>query len=107
MVRFLGAATAAAVALLFAQTYTPGAQSLTFVSTVDDSDQPYALYLPREFEPAKKYPLVISLHAEESNHRLNLMQVLGQGNRFADGSRVPLNYLRPARDVEFIVASPL
>jgi fermentation-respiration switch protein FrsA (DUF1100 family) len=107
MVRLLGAGAAAAAVLLFAQTYTPGAQSLKFVSTVDESEQPYALYLPRDFEPEKKYPLVISLHSEESNHRLNLMQVLGQGNRFANGGRVPLNYLRPARDVEFIVASPL
>ncbi len=100
----LGAATAAVLA---AQTYTPGPQTLTFVSSVDDSEQPYALYLPKSFDPQKKYPLVVSLHAEDSNHRLNLIQLFGQGNRFNDGGRVPFTYFQPARDVDFIIACPL
>jgi len=96
----------AAAAVLIAQSYTPGPQTLTFVSPIDDSEQPYALYLPKSFNPEKKYPLVVCLHAEESNHRLNLMQLFGQGNRFNDG-RLPLSSFHPAREVDFIVACPL
>ena len=33
--------------------------------------------------------------------------MLGQANRFADGARVPLNYLRTVRGIEFVIASPL
>ncbi|PWT98800.1 MAG: phospholipase [Terriglobia bacterium] len=93
--------------LLFAQTYPPGPQTITFISSVDGSEQPYALYLPRPFDLRKRYPLLISLHAEESNHRLNLIQLFGQTNRFGDAARIPLASFHPVRDVEMIVASPL
>jgi hypothetical protein len=43
---------AVATATLAAQLYQPGPQVLTFLSDADDSDQPYALYLPRNFDPA-------------------------------------------------------
>jgi pimeloyl-ACP methyl ester carboxylesterase len=97
-----GFALLLAVAALRAQT---GPQVLTVVSTVDGSQQPYALYLPRTYDPAKQYPLLLSLHSEESNHRLNLSQVLGIVGRGAtgeDGARFP-----PLRDTGFIVACPL
>jgi predicted peptidase len=72
--RAAGAAMLLAAAVLRAQA---GPQVLTVVSTVDGSLQPYALYLPPGFDPQKEYPLLLSLHSEESNHRLNLSQVLG------------------------------
>src|SRR5581483_3612771 len=65
----------------FGQTLPPGPQVLTFFSDVDDSDQPYAICLPRNFKADKKYPLVVSLHGAASNHRLNLRRVFGQSNR--------------------------
>ena len=55
----------------------PGAQPLTFVSSVDGTTQQYALYMPHPIPPGEKYPLVITLHAEESNERQNLRQVFG------------------------------
>jgi len=102
-----GGALGMTAACLLAQSYTPGPQFLTFLSSVDDSQQPYALYLPASFDPGRRYPLVISLHSEDSNHRLNLMQVLGQGNRIADLARATANYSRLARNPEYIIASPL
>jgi poly(3-hydroxybutyrate) depolymerase len=54
-----------------AQGIRTGPQLTTFHSDVDNSNQPYALYVPKSFTPDKKYPLVISLHQEDSNHRLN------------------------------------
>jgi len=101
-----------AVALLlaataFAQSYTPGPQVLTFVSSVDDSEQPYALYLPRAFEPQKAYPLVVGLHGQGSNHRLNLRRLFGKGNIPGETDLAASRYFPRVRDVDFIVASPL
>jgi poly(3-hydroxybutyrate) depolymerase len=89
------------------QVYRPGPQVVTFLSEVDDSDQPYGLYLPRTFTPAKKYPLVISLHGAGSNHRLNLRRVFGQGNRPGESDPEATRYFPPLKDVDYIVASPL
>lgn len=66
---------------LMAQPYPSGPRVLTFISDVDDSTQPYGLYLPRNFDASRKYPLVISLHADGSNHRLDLRWVFGIKNR--------------------------
>lgn len=105
-------AAACALALLAcfiaaAQTYTTGPQVLTFFSDVDDSDQPYALYLPKSFDPAKTYPLVISLHGAGSNHRLNLRRVFGQGNRPGETDGEASRYFPRLQEVDYIVASPL
>jgi pimeloyl-ACP methyl ester carboxylesterase len=118
-----------AAAVLSAQTLKPGPQSLTILSTVDDTDQPYALYLPLHFDPARKYPLVISLHDEASNHRLNLSRLFGIPNRIRQTSfAAPKGLSRPLPvsgviretdaqaangpfqpfpNVDFIVAAPL
>jgi hypothetical protein len=68
-------------------------QVLTF-RAVDGSEQPYAVYAPK-IEAGKTYPLVISLHMEQSTHRLNLRQVLG-------GDQV-----RPMAHPDAVVACPL
>jgi len=94
------------IAASFGQTYTPGPQVFTFWSNVDDSDQPYAVYVPKGFDPAKKYPLVISLPGAYSNHRLNLRRVFGQGNRLRESDAEASRYFPPLRDVDYIVASP-
>lgn len=101
LLSFLGLA-----AVLSAQSYVPGPQVLTFFSDVDDSDQPYALYLPRDFNASKRYPLVISLHGAWSNHRLNLKRVFGKGNLPGESDVLATRYFQQFRDVEFIVASP-
>jgi len=51
-----------------AQRLPAGPQVLTFFSDVDDSEQPYGLYLPKNYDEKKKYPLVIMLHGAQSNH---------------------------------------
>ncbi|HET7716809.1 MAG TPA: hypothetical protein VFK86_14385, partial [Bauldia sp.] len=89
------------------QALKPGPQVLTFLSGVDDTDQPYGLYLPANFDPARKYPLVISLHGAGSNHRLNLRRVFGRGNLPGETDAEATRYFPTLRDVDYIVASPL
>ncbi len=101
-----GVALAAIVAHAVAQPLPSGAQMATFLSQVDDSNQPYALYVPPTLDRARKYPLVISLHAEDSSPQICLLRVFGQTTRLADGSLSPLRFFR-ARDVDVIVACPL
>jgi dienelactone hydrolase len=90
-----------------AQSYPPGPQVLTFRSDFDDSDQPYALYLPPHFDSARRYPLVLSLHMEESNHRLNLRHVFGRGNAGNETEGEASRRFPVLPEVDFIVACPL
>jgi len=70
-----------AAALSLSAQPQPQLQSPTFTSTVDGSEQPYALYVPSNLDASQKYPLVVSLHSEDSNYRLALRQLLGPPNR--------------------------
>jgi poly(3-hydroxybutyrate) depolymerase len=90
-----------------AQVVQTGPRVLTFLSDVDGTDQPYALYLPTHFDPARKYPLLISLHGEGSDHRLELRRVFGTGDRPGEVEALASRRLAPLPDVGFIVAAPL
>ncbi len=90
----------------FGQQLASGPQVLTFFSEVDDTDQPYAIYLPPNFDAARKYPLVISLHGAGSNHRLNLRRVFGKSNAPEESDVEASRYFPEWEDVDFIVASP-
>jgi dienelactone hydrolase len=96
-----------AALVLSAQNWTPGPQVVTFLSPIDDTDQPYALYLPKDYSPSKKWPLVVSLHGAGSNHRLNLRRVFGKGNRPGENDAVATRHFPPFPEVPVIVASPL
>jgi poly(3-hydroxybutyrate) depolymerase len=94
--------------LLAGQTYAPGPQVRVFISDVDGNAQPYGLYLPRDFDASRSYPLVISLHSEGSNHRLDLRRVFGLGNLFRQTDAEAANGpFPPFPNVDFIVACPL
>jgi predicted esterase len=99
---------AAIVSLLAGQTYAPGPQVQIFISTVDGNAQPYGLYVPRDFDASRTYPLVISLHSEGSNHRLDLRRVFGRGNLFRQTDAEAANGpFPPFPNVDYIVAAPL
>jgi len=100
-----------------AQRLKPGPQDLSFFSSVDETDQPYAVYIPKNFNESKKYPLVVFLHGAWSNHRLGLRRVFGQGNiagtDFTTPNRVVVEtdleatrYFPELKDVNYIVAAP-
>jgi pimeloyl-ACP methyl ester carboxylesterase len=101
-----------------AQKLKPGPQDLTFFSKVDETNQPYSVFIPENFDETKKYPLVIFLHGAWSNHHLGLRRVFGQGNiqgtDFAKPGVIPIEsdleatrYWPKFKDVNYIVAAPL
>lgn len=57
-----------------------GPQVLNFHSEADDTEQPYAIYIPTDFDESKSYPVVIMLRGAGSNHRLALRRVFGKTN---------------------------
>ncbi len=99
------------------QKLKPGPQDLSFFSSVDETDQPYAVYIPKNFDESKKYPLVVFLHGAMSNHRLGLRRAFGQGNiqgeDFIKPGFVPVEtdlevtrYFPVLKDIDYIVAAP-
>lgn len=91
----------------FAQKLNTGPQVLTIFSNVDDSEQPYGLYLPKHFNPARKYPLVVMLHGAWSNHRLALRRVFGKSNQDCETDVEATRYFPKWKDISYIVATPL
>uniref|UniRef100_Q01ZA0 Peptidase-like protein n=1 Tax=Solibacter usitatus (strain Ellin6076) TaxID=234267 RepID=Q01ZA0_SOLUE len=83
-----------------------GQSTVTFHSSIDGSEQPYALYAPKALDTARRYPLVISLHAEESNHVANLKHIFGVPTRYGETGLQTLTTLPALRDVGFLVACP-
>ena len=77
-----------------------------YVSRVDGSLQPYAIYVPLGYDSARSYPLVISLHGGGSNHVLNLRRVFGRGNKPDEPDSEAMKYFPPLPDADIIVASP-
>jgi poly(3-hydroxybutyrate) depolymerase len=102
-----GAVFVAIACTLAGSAIQPGPQVATFSSDVDGTDQPYGLYVPRNFDPAKKYPLVVSLHGAWSNHRLNLRRVFGMGNRPGESDLDATRYFPQLPEVDYFVAAPL
>jgi pimeloyl-ACP methyl ester carboxylesterase len=90
-----------ALAALFAQP-----EALSYRSPVDNSDQPYALYLPKSMDRGRKYPLVIGLHEEDSNHAMCLRHLFGVIGRLGETGLQQLTSFPPMRDQDFIVVCP-
>lgn len=94
------------VVTAIAQTWRPGPQVASFHSAIDDSEQPYALYVPPQYDPSRRYPLVIALHGAGSDHRLNLRRVFGRGNAPGESEVEATRYFPPLPEVDYLVASP-
>lgn len=85
--------------MLTAQKYKPGPQDLVFFSKVDETNQPYSIYIPKNYDENKKYPLVIFLHGIMSNNRLGLMRLFGVGNTQGPDFQTP-GFVPPVTDLE-------
>lgn len=89
-----------------AQIFKTGPQVATFYSEIDDSEQPYGLYIPQKYNPAMKYPLVIMLHGATSNHRLALRRVFGKPNLPGQPDAEASRFFPEWKDIDYIVATP-
>jgi predicted esterase len=103
---FLTAGIFGSAFIVTGQVVRTGPQVATFYSEIDDSEQPYGLYVPLGYDAQKSYPLVIMLHGAMSNHRLALRRVFGKSNlpgqNDAEASRVFPKW----KDIGYIVATP-
>jgi len=104
MTRTLAAGLLAITAAAVAQ--TAGPRLATFRSSADGTEQPYALYVPPAFDAARRWPLVVSLHAEETDHRINLRQILGAPSRTGEMAPADMRY-GPAHETPYFIVSPL
>src|ERR671912_790804 len=87
--------------IVHAQKLPAGPQVLTFFSDTDDTEQPYGLYLPKNFDENKKYPLVIMLHGAGSNHRLSLRRVFGKSNAEGETDVEATRYFPESADLDY------
>ena len=94
------------IAALVAQSDLPGPRAVSYQSPVDGTTQPYALYLPKPLNGARKHPLVIALHEEESNHVVALKHLFGLPNRYGETGLQALTTFPVLPDVDYIVACP-
>lgn len=89
-----------------AQKLPSGPQVVTFYSDIDDTEQPYGLYIPKNYDPNKKYPFIMMLHGAGSNHRLELKRVFGKSNTPGETDVEASRYFPEWKDVDYIVAVP-
>ncbi len=83
-----------------------GVMVKAYRSDLDNTLQPYALYLPRDYTPSRSYPLLVSLHGATSNHRINIRRVFGFGNRPGESDYEATRNEVDFPQVGFIVVSP-
>ena len=88
------------------QTLPAGPQVMTIHSDVDDTEQPYGLYIPKNFDANKTYPLVVMLHGAGSNHRLALRRVFGKSNAPGETDVEVSRTFPQFKDVNYIVVAP-
>ena len=103
--RRLGSALVLSLLLCHAASWTSGPQITTFPSDVDDTDQPFGLYVPKDYDPGRKYPLILMLHGTLSDHRTDLKRLFGKpiiSNDFRGASGMWPRF----REVDFIVITP-
>jgi hypothetical protein len=73
----------------------------------DGTLQPYALYVPRDYDPGRAWPLVVALHGAHSNHRHMLRRVFGLENRPGEIDEEASRNELPFPDVPALVVAPL
>jgi predicted esterase len=83
-----------------------GAFTKAYRSEVDDTLQPYALYVPPAYDPAKAWPLVVGLHGSGSNPLLHRRRLFGLGNAPGEGDYEAIRRDVPFPEVGFIVLAP-
>jgi len=96
----------AAAVFVVAQPERGGARLAKFHSTADGTEQEYTFYVPRSYDPSRKYPLVVALHEEDSNHIAELKRIFAVPGRYGETALQTLMTMPSLPDVEYIVVCP-
>jgi dienelactone hydrolase len=83
-----------------------GAFTKAYRSEVDGTLQPYGLYVPPSYDPAKAWPMMVSLHGATSNHLLNRRRVVGLGNEPGEQDYDAIRTDVTFPDLGFVVLTP-
>ncbi len=83
-----------------------GAMVKAYRADWDGTLQPYALYVPRDYDPKKAWPLIVALHGAYSNPVHNLRRVFGLDNRPGESDDEAARNPLPLPDVPALVVSP-
>jgi poly(3-hydroxybutyrate) depolymerase len=83
-----------------------GAFTKAYRSEADGTLQPYALYVPPSYDPAKAWPMMVGLHGSGSNHLLHRRRVFGLGNAPGEDDYEAIRTDVSYPDVGFIVLAP-
>jgi dienelactone hydrolase len=87
--------------------YARGALVKAYRADWDGTLQPYALYVPRDYDARRAWPLVVALHGAHSNHRHMLRRVFGLDNRPGETDEEASRNEVPFPDVPALVVAPL
>ena len=83
-----------------------GAFTKAYRSEIDGTLQPYGLYVPPSYDPAKAWPMVVGLHGSGSNHLLHRRRLFGLGNASGEQDYDAIRTDVAFPDVGFVVLSP-
>ena len=96
----------AAALLAIAQPQRGGPRLAAFQSSADGSRQEYAVYAPPGYDPARRYPLILALHEEDSNHIAELKHIFALPARYGESPLQNLMTLPVLPNLDFVVACP-
>ncbi|AKF07082.1 extensin family protein [Sandaracinus amylolyticus] len=77
-----------------------------YVSPVSETRQGYAIYLPPNYDPSRRYPLLIMMHGGSSNGNLFLGVVMGNNMDWLTYSQHLWDEYEPRWSPEWIVVAP-
>ena len=83
-----------------------GAMVKAYRSEWDGTLQPYAIFVPRDYDSRFAIPLVVALHGAGSNHRHMLRRVFGLDNRPGESDEEASRNELPFPEVPAIVVAP-
>jgi poly(3-hydroxybutyrate) depolymerase len=86
--------------------YARGALVKAYRSEWDGTLQPYAIYVPADYDARRRWPLVVALHGAGSNHRHMLRRVFGLDNRPGETDEEASRNELPFPEVPAIVVAP-
>jgi predicted esterase len=87
-------------------TYARGAMVKAYRDEWDGTLQPYAIFVPRDYDGRRGSPLVVALHGAGSNHRHMLRRVFGLDNRPGETDEEASRNELPLPEVPAIVVAP-